>query len=245
MSDRNPTRAALLEMQDEHRAMREGWVFLDEKCLLLAGEMMRQLNALTALQSTLDSAWAAALAALQAALGRHGLEGLQLQPPASLTDARMALRSGSIMGVKLADVHWTAYPTTHPTTGTTALGATEGQAAEEPPIHALATPPAAAASPEARDARRALQALIEAAAPVAAVQGNLERLSQEYRRSVRRARALQDVLLPELGRDMAEIAGRIEELDQQDAIAMRHRSTQGPTDAWSASQGAGTLAHGA
>ena len=40
----NPTRAALLELQDERHAMREGYVFLDEKCLLLAGEMLRQLQ---------------------------------------------------------------------------------------------------------------------------------------------------------------------------------------------------------
>ena len=59
---------------------------------------------------------------------------------------------------------------------------------------------------------------------LAAVGGNLERLSREYRRSVRRARALQDVLLPALERDVAEIETRLEELEQQDAIAMRRRA---------------------
>ncbi|MDH4290118.1 MAG: hypothetical protein OEV65_15360, partial [Aquincola sp.] len=61
-------------------------------------------------------------------------------------------------------------------------------------------------------------------APLAAVVGNLERLSQEYRRSVRRARALQDVLLPALERDVADIETRLEELEQQEAVTMRHRA---------------------
>ena len=44
MSDVSPTRSAVLEMKDERRAMHEGHVFLDEKCLLLAGEILRQLE---------------------------------------------------------------------------------------------------------------------------------------------------------------------------------------------------------
>ena len=48
MSDVSPTRSAVLEMKDEQRAMHEGHVFLDEKCLLLAGEILRQLGQLRA-----------------------------------------------------------------------------------------------------------------------------------------------------------------------------------------------------
>jgi V/A-type H+-transporting ATPase subunit D len=51
--------------------------------------------------------------------------------------------------------------------------------------------------------------------------GNLERLSQEYRRSLRRARALQDVLMPELVREIDGIQTRLEELEQEDALTMR------------------------
>jgi V/A-type H+/Na+-transporting ATPase subunit D len=53
------------------------------------------------------------------------------------------------------------------------------------------------------------------------VAGNLERLSLEYRRSVRRARALQDVMLPELDRTIDEIENRLEELEREDAISMQ------------------------
>ena len=63
--------------------------------------------------------------------------------------------------------------------------------------------------------------MLEAAVPVAAVTGNLERLANEYRHSLRRARALQDVLLPELDRDLNEIENRLEELEQEEAVWMR------------------------
>jgi V/A-type H+-transporting ATPase subunit D len=80
------------------------------------------------------------------------------------------------------------------------------------------------ASPEGEACRRGFVALIESATRLAAVSGNLERLSFEYRRSVRRARALQDVLLPELDRAIHVIEGRLEELEQEDAISMRRRA---------------------
>jgi V/A-type H+-transporting ATPase subunit D len=63
--------------------------------------------------------------------------------------------------------------------------------------------------------------LLALAAPLAAAVGNLERLSGEYRRSVRRARALQDVLLPELGQALRDVESALEELEQQDLVAMR------------------------
>ena len=76
-------------------------------------------------------------------------------------------------------------------------------------------------SPEAEACRRAFAAVLAAAATLAAVSGNLERLSLEYRRAVRRARALQDVMLPELDRSIYDIENRLEELEQEDAIWMR------------------------
>jgi V/A-type H+-transporting ATPase subunit D len=76
-------------------------------------------------------------------------------------------------------------------------------------------------SPEAEACRLAFAAVLAAGAKLAAVSGNLERLSLEYRRSVRRARALQDVMLPELDHTIGDIEGRLEELEQEDAIWMR------------------------
>jgi V/A-type H+/Na+-transporting ATPase subunit D len=49
---------------------------------------------------------------------------------------------------------------------------------------------------------------------MATLTGNLERLYQEYRRTVRRVRALQDVLPPEIGTLPGEVEARLEALEQ-------------------------------
>jgi V/A-type H+-transporting ATPase subunit D len=60
-----------------------------------------------------------------------------------------------------------------------------------------------------------------AATALGAIAGNLERLSEEYRRSIRRARALNEVLMPELDRTVGELETALEDLEREDAIAMR------------------------
>ena len=82
-------------------------------------------------------------------------------------------------------------------------------------------PEAVQPSPEAEACRQAFATLMTQLAALAALAGNLERLSIEYQRSVRRARALQDVILPELDRSITDIEGRLDELEQEDAIWMR------------------------
>jgi V/A-type H+-transporting ATPase subunit D len=193
--DVTPTRSVVLELKDERRAMHEGYVFLDEKCLLLAGEMLRELAHYAALQRGVMAAWGIAVAALQAAIMRHGLDGLQVYPPLDLGHADVRRTPRSLMGVRL----------------------------QEAALAALArpAPPAVDCSPEAEACRRAFVHLVELTVPFASAAGNLERLSLEYRRAVRRARALSDVLLPELDRDVYEIETRLEELEQEDAISMR------------------------
>ena len=152
--------------------MHEGYVFLDEKCMLLAGEILRELGRHAEFERAMLDSHRAAVEALQAAIARHGLEDLQVYPALDQTKATLVRETRSIMGVRLQDAGW--------------------RPSDEAPR------PLVQESPEGEACRRAFVAVIEAAARLAAVSGNLERLSFEYRRSVRRARALQDVLLPEL-----------------------------------------------
>ena len=198
MSEVSPTRAVVLELKDEQRAMHEGYVFLDEKCLLLAGEILRELARHAELERAMLEAHQAAIQALQAAVARHGLADLQVYPAFEQANATLARETRSVMGVRLQDVAWR-------------------------PSDAL-PPPSVATSPEGDACRRAFVAVIAAATRLAGVSGNLERLSFEYRRSVRRARALQDVLLPELDQSVYRIETRLEDLEQEDAISMRHRA---------------------
>jgi V/A-type H+-transporting ATPase subunit D len=200
VSDISPTRSAVIEMKDERRAMHEGYVFLDEKCLLLAGEILRELEHHGRLQREFLQLHDIALAALQAAVARHGLQGLQVYPPTDLAQAKVRIAARSLMGVKLQQAEWVA-------------GDALAPASVQP-------------SPEAEACRLAFADLLARATALAAVSGNLERLSQEYRRSVRRARALQDVMLPELDRSIYEVESRLEELEQEDAIWMRQGVAQ-------------------
>jgi len=198
VSELTPTRSVVLELRDEQRAMREGHAFLDEKCLLLAGEIVRELNRYSALAGALRGANDDATRALVASIGRHGLDGLEVYPRGDLSAARYRQDLRSLMGVKLAEASLSAGSIGHAN--------------------------AIDASPEAERCRLACIAVIEQAAALGAVAGNLERLSTEYQRSLRRARALADVLLPEIVQVTGELETRLEELEQEDAIYMS-RST--------------------
>lgn len=195
-----PSRSLVLELKDERRAMREGHVFLDEKCLLLAGEMLRGLAGYESLRAAFEAARGEALAALDAAIARHGLDGLQAHPRADLREALVLRTPRGVMGVRL-------------------------QAAELAGVPAPA-PRGVDPSPEAEACRRAHARLVALAVPLAAAAGDLERLRLEYRRAMRRARALQDVLLPELAATLAAIETRLEELEQEEAILMRRAAVE-------------------
>lgn len=195
MSEVTPTRSAVIERKDERHAMHEGYVFLDEKTMLLAGEIVRQLRGYEARAARLAEAQRGAVKALAAAITQHGLEGLQVYPPGILDEAELRITESSLMGVRLLSAEIAGDP----------------------------LPPVAPAdvSPEAEACRQAYVALLEQVAALAALSGNLERLYLEYKRASRRARALQDVLLPELDHSIVELETRLEELEQEDAIWMR------------------------
>lgn len=175
--------------------MREGHAFLDEKCLLLAGEMLRGLERYESLRAAFDLARREALAALDAAIARHGLDGLQAYPRADGEAATLRATPRSVMGVRLVDAELATAPS--------------------------AAPVAVDPSPEAEACRRAHARLVALAVPLAASAGNLERLRLEYRRAMRRARALQDVLLPEVAASLNAMETRLEELEQEEAVVMR------------------------
>ena len=50
---------------------------------------------------------------------------------------------------------------------------------------------------------------------------NLERLRAEYARTARRARAMEDVLLPEIDGTLSAIDTALEELEREEAVRVR------------------------
>jgi V/A-type H+-transporting ATPase subunit D len=195
MADVAPSRSAILELRDERQAMVEGHAFLDEKCLAIAAEIVKELSGYLAMEADLKRASREAARALAAAIARHGLAELALHPAQPADAVSLAVRTRPVMGVKIA------------------TAALLGE--RTPPI------PPDWGSPEANACAAAFAALLELAPKVGAAAANLERLSEEYRRSIRRARALDDVLIPESARELAAMETALEDLEREDAIAMR------------------------
>jgi V/A-type H+-transporting ATPase subunit D len=201
MAEFTPTRSLAIALQDERRTMREGYAFLDEKCLLLAGEMLREVRLWQQRQRVWRAAWREARAALREAIARHGLSGLQTYPAAVLT-LPVSRRPHALLGVQMQSAQ------------------IDTSAASAPP-----GAPAAQPSPEAQACRRAFVALLPLLVELAALSGDLARLHAEYKRTVRRVRALQDVLLPEIEHTLLEIETSLEELEQDEAAVLRRVAT--------------------
>lgn len=195
MADVAPSRSAILELRDERQAMVEGHAFLDEKCLAIAAEIVKELSRYLALEAELRRASREAARALAGAIARHGLAELNLHPTPAGHRLSLELRTRPVMGVKIAEA------------------ALKGDGT--PPV------PPGWGSPEANASALAFAALLALAPRVGAAAANLERLSEEYRRSIRRARALDDVLIPEAARELSAMETALEDLEREDAIAMR------------------------
>jgi V/A-type H+-transporting ATPase subunit D len=196
MTDLTPTRSLLIALADERRTMREGYAFLDEKCLLLAGEMLRQVRLHETMAAELAVVQKSALEALVAALARHGLQGLQVYPPGE-SRHRVRVAPRPLLGVMTVSA----------------------QAVGESGIAMPAVNP----SPEVKALRAAQLEVAIRLTSLAAVSVSLARLLAEYRKTVRRVRALQDVLLPELDADIADIDARLDDMEREEAIALRTR----------------------
>ena len=196
MSETPGTKSAALALADERLLMRQGYQFLDEKRMLLASEMLRRLTEHETLRLALAQDLSAARTTLQRALQRHGLEGLLVYPPVAAPPRAARIERASFLGVPL--VAATPAPPT----------------ADGPDV-------AIDASPQARACGAAFKALLAPLARLAACSNDLERLAAEYRRTERRARALENVLLPEIEAALATIEGRLELADQEEAVRTR------------------------
>lgn len=192
------THSAYLELKEERLGLQEGYRFLDEKRLILAGEILAQLARYEEEMAALGERYQRAGEHLATAVARHGLEGLSVYPPLTGVCATPATRSRSVLGVVLHELEPAAGP-----------AAPEADASPVDP------------SPEAQACRDAFAALLPHAARLAILTGNLERLRYQYTKTARRARALEDVLLPEIDASLASIATALEELEREEIVRVR------------------------
>ena len=196
-----PTRAALLALKDERTVVTEAYNFLDEKRLLLAAELLRQLDRYQQLLASTESQADTARHALASAIARHGLQGISVYPAAHLDGYRLTTRKRNFMGVTLLETDQYIPP-------------------RENAIPAMASNP----SSEAEACRTAFQEILQQGATLAELSGNIHRLLREYRLTERRARALENIILPEIDQALGVMSVHLEEMELEDVIRAHVRS---------------------
>jgi V/A-type H+-transporting ATPase subunit D len=195
-----PTQAALLALKEERAVIDEAYEFLDEKRLLLAAELLRQLTRYESLNNELGTLTQQAAGQLKAAVQRHGLQELGVYPARLQGRQTLEKRQKNFMGVTLIETR----------------------------LDIAATPVVVKpcfASDEADLCRSAFEQLVVKNAELSGVVGNLYRLMVEYRMTERRARALENIILPEVEQAFKEIGTHLEEMEFEDAIRVRRQVT--------------------
>jgi len=196
------SRIALLDLKDERSLVQEGYSLLDEKRILLATEIKRQLARHALLRSACAELEKEVLARSVAAITRHGMDELSVYaPPLSVEDHRLRLRRSRLLGLELAEVHLEL--------------PAQQQAPPARPFNA---------TPEASACAAAHAAWLLRAAELAACRVNLRRLAREYVRTERRAKAIENVLMPEIDSTIKVIDEQLESLDQEEVARLRQRS---------------------
>ena len=195
----SPTRSAYLELLDERDLVREGYEFLDEKRMIIAAEMLRQLDTYKQLTERYRQLDREAMSSLALAAGRHGLEDLSIYPASRIEQWDQPLNARRFLGVELLSP-------------------------EVPQTEAASAPPPVIPSIEAENCRQSFKALTDVASLLASQLTNLRRLIAEYVRTERRARALENVLLPEIESGIRLMEGQLEAVDQEEALRVRFAS---------------------
>jgi V/A-type H+-transporting ATPase subunit D len=198
-----PTRSVLLELKEEQRFTRDGHELLDQKRMLLAAETLRWLARYELLLERLVEAERAARKALAEAISIHGVEELGVHPAGQLDLGGLELAIESFLGIPIAR--------SESATGVNAA----------PPGERPVNP-----SPEARRCRERHVELMKLALEAAGGQGNVLRLLGEYRRTERRANALENVVLPELALTVAAVEENLEEQEQEEASRFRRNAAR-------------------
>jgi len=198
MPERNltATRITLLELGDERRMVREGYELLDEKRMLLASEILAGLRRYRALREEWLALLAAARAALAAAVRRHGFDSLATHPADRGAFLAVHLEPRSLLGLTLVDARLD-------------LGDAEPEF------------PASETSPETRRCAEAFCELARIAAAMAGLAASLRIMARDYVRTERRARALENVILPEIDADIRFVDTQLEAIDQEESIRVR------------------------
>lgn len=196
ISSRTVSRSAWLELKDEQKLVKDGYEFLDEKAMLLAAEMLEQRKLYAEHRKRFLALCGRAADNLAFAAADQGLDGLQVYPAAKLNGPTIEIDQRSCIGQTMLDARFIGYAA-----GSTRL-------------------PVNAAGIVQRCAEAFLE-VMQAGAELAALSTNLARLTREYRRTWRRVRALENVVLPEIKDDLAAMEEHLDLVEQEEIIRVR------------------------
>ena len=205
MADRSTpatvSRSAFLELRDEEQLVHTGYEFLDEKRVQLAAEILQQREAYREARQLFATHFEEAAAALVEAAAAVGVDTLQVLPAAPL-DANLSVDSMPFVGLSLIEAELAIADT---------AGFGPGQ-------HGTVS-----------DCRDAFRDVLVDGVPLAARAANLERLLDEYQRTERRVRALENVILPEIRGDLSIMEEHLDLNDQEEVIRVHTLRRSGNT----------------
>lgn len=190
------SRSAWLALREDLQLVNDGYEFLDEKRILLAALMLRQRAIYSEARAEFQALCESAAAALRDAAAELGLDGLQVHPAAELGDARLQVQRQPAVGLVMLKAKLDA--------GVAELSRSSLQPA-----------------PEVRTCKRLFEDLLSGGAALAAMSTNLQRLTFEYRRTERRVRALENVVLPEIRDDLTIMEEHLDLIEQEEVIRVR------------------------
>jgi V/A-type H+-transporting ATPase subunit D len=131
----------------------------------------------------------------------HGFDNLTVEPKLDLGPALLGVHEQSFLGLRLVEAALEDRP---------------------PPPEPAARP----STPEARACALVFRRLLGRHVELAACVASLRRLVQEYVRTERRARALENVVLPEIDESLRFIEEQLDAVDQEEAVRVRNAAAR-------------------
>lgn len=195
------SRSAWLELQEELQLVNDGYEFLDEKRILLAAEMLRQRDRYRAARTEFMALCDESAAALRDAAAELGLDGLQVHPAVERDAARLQLTRRAAIGQIMLQARFDSG---------------EAERTRGPLWPA----------PAVRNCTRRFEDVLSAGTALAALATNLKRLTFEYRRTERRVRALENVVLPEIREELSFMEEHLDLVEQEEVIRVRSIKTR-------------------
>lgn len=197
-SDQMVSRAALLELRRDREVFEQGHRFLDEKRMLVAQEILTRLEGYARSTKQFAERFEEARQALRQAVAVHGVSGLEVYPPLNTEIGRKPVTETSFLGISVLEE--------------SPASLTRGQQ----PVRRPVLPSAAAAG-----CAEAFTMLLDTLLGMSVQVANLKRMGADYTRTERRARALEDILLPEMESQESDIEERLEEAERDEITRVR------------------------